>query len=211
MKKLFFLLPGLMLFFACHKDEYTPPANYLGDHSIMQGQVTDPWGVPIAGAEVNCKVLAGTPFRDEYRFWIPGDTTDANGFYHIEHHDLNQIIGYDLYVGKDGYIDEAHAYAEPKYLNQDDFILRPYAWIKVHFKNTDPMDSQDFCQLYMSSYTLHSWNVKGISVDESKLFKGVGGSPTTMKWIVTKGGIETIFRDTLILSGHDTTTYLIEF
>lgn len=211
-KSHFLLFLPMMFLLACQKEDVSQlPPEYLGDHTIMQGRVTDPWGMPIAGAEVSCKVLAGIPYRDEYTFWIPGDTTDADGYYHIEHLNLKEIIGYDLYVAQEGYYQDAHAYANPKYLNTNDFILEPFAWIRVHFKNIDPVDEEDICIFYMSSYTLHNASVGGVNVNESALFKGVGGTPSYLEWYVTKGGIKTMYTDTITVVGHDTTTYLLEF
>ncbi|MEZ5030977.1 MAG: carboxypeptidase-like regulatory domain-containing protein [Saprospiraceae bacterium] len=205
------ILTGLLLGAACTKEKNPYPPDYLGDRAIIEGYVADPWGDPVEGATIKIGGTAGSVTSPTV-FELPAVITDATGYYRIEHvGHQDDVIGYELWAQKDMYYQTPVAFGMPYYQQQKDFTLRPYAWIKVHFRNVDPVDAQDFCQFYMSSYTLHSWNVKGLDVDESKLFFGVGGSRSYLEWYVTKGGVETMYTDTIVASAHDTTTYVLEF
>ncbi|MBP6185131.1 MAG: carboxypeptidase regulatory-like domain-containing protein [Saprospiraceae bacterium] len=213
-KKLVLIILLLIGFMACYKDSFSnqKDPDQLTNETIIEGHVRDPWGKPLPGAQVRCMVTAGIPYVNTWNYWLPVVTTDSNGYYRFHDKDTRDVFQYDILPPLlDGYYEGGIKFAGPNFRNTIDFELRPHAWIRVHFKNVNPVNSQDFCQYYLSSFTGHSWNVKGMFVDESKLFKGAGGTPSTMHWRVTKGGVETVHHDTIILPGHDTTQYLIEF
>jgi hypothetical protein len=201
----------LMSLFACQKQESFRHPDQLTDETIIEGHVRDPWGAPLPGALVNCSVLAGKAYQNTWSYLLPALTTDSNGYYRFHHTDTRDVIGYEVKASLDGYYAPGIRQAQKHWHNIRDFELRPHAWIRVHIKNVDPVDINDRCRFYMTSFTGHQWIVGGMDVDKSQLFKGAGGTPSTMHWRVTKGGEETVYHDTLILAGHDTTYYLIEF
>lgn len=203
---------GFGLVASCSKQKSWPgDPDRLVNETIIEGYVRDPWGMPLPGALVTCSVLAGKAYQNTWNYWLPAVTTDQNGYYQFHHTDTHEVIGYEVEANLAGYYTPGSRQAQKHWHNIRDFELRPHAWIRVHIKNIDPVDPKDFISYYLSSFTPQSWHLGGMEVDYSKLFKGAGGTTSTMHWRITKGGVETVVHDSIILAGHDTTYYLIEF
>lgn len=198
---------------ACRKDSGWPgDPDRLVNETIIEGHVLDPWGEPISGALVNCNVLAGQPYGNTWNYWLPHTYTDSSGYYRFHDENTKDVIQYGLRAYKDGYYEAPNNTSYPNYRQTEDFELRPHAWIRVHFTNVNYFNEWDKCIYYLISFYLHEpIGVYGNAKDEIRLFKGAGGTPSTMHWNVTKNNILTTFKDTVILPGHDTLDYYIHF
>ena len=213
MKNLIFVCLVFASMCACRKDSnWTADPNQLVNETIIEGHVRDPWGKPLPGAQVRCMVTAGIPYVNTWNYWLPVVTTDSNGYYRFHDKDTRDVFQYDILPPLlDGYYEGGIKFAGPNFRKTIDFELRPHAWIRVHFKNVKYFNEWDRCILYFTSFGIQDpVGVLG-SADEFRLLKGAGGTPSYLYWKVTKDDEETLFRDTIILPGHDTTYYLIEF
>ena len=206
---IFILLLSLM---ACRKDLGWPgDPDRLVNETIIEGHVLDPWGEPISGALVNCNVLAGQPYRDTWNYWLPHTYTDSSGYYRFHDENTKDVIQYGLRAYKDGYYEAPNNTSYPNYRQTEDFELRHHAWIRVHFTNVDTVGPNDLIIWNISSFLPQKASFLGTNIDESWLFKGAGGSLSPMIWWVTKDGIKKEYSDTVILPGHDTLHYLLEY
>ena len=214
MKNLIFVCLVFASMCACRKDSnWTADPNQLVNETIIEGHVRDPWGKPLPGAQVRCMVTAGIPYVNTWNYWLPVVTTDSNGYYRFHDKDTRDVFQYDILPPLlDGYYEGGIKFAGPNFRKTIDFELRPHAWIRVHFTNVNYFNEWDKCIYYLSSFYLHEpIGVYGDANDEIRMFKGAGGTPSTMHWNVTKNDILTIHRDTVILPGHDTLDYYINF
>ena len=211
MKKLVLFTFLILSMIACQKQEPLRHPDQLKDETIIEGYVRDPWGMPLPGAVVTCSVLAGKAYQNTWNYWLPAVTTDQNGYYQFHHTDTHEVIGYEVEANLAGYYTPGSRQAQKHWHNIRDFELRPHAWIRVHFKNVDPKGPADLIIWNISSFIPIGASFLGTNIDESWTFKGAGGSESPMVWWVTKDGIKKEYRDTVILPGHDTLHYLLEY
>ena len=203
---------ALVLISSCRKQESWSHSDQLTNETIIEGHVRDPWGKPLPGAQVRCMVTAGIPYVNTWNYWLPVVTTDSNGYYRFHDKDTRDVFQYDILPPLlDGYYEGGIKFAGPNFRKTIDFELRPHAWIRVHFKNVNPVGPNDLIVWNISSFSPIGASFLGPMIDESWTFMGAGGSLSPMVWWVTKDGIKKEIRDTVILPGHDTLYYSIEY
>ncbi|MBK9631407.1 MAG: hypothetical protein IPO62_10150 [Saprospiraceae bacterium] len=211
----------VLLFLSCEKDNddsnIIPYGN--GTKSKLDGQVIE-YGSnkPILGAKVilqegyiSGSVLSGNSV------WTAKDTfiTDSDGkyqfefFHKVDDSDRKELYAYEVYIEKDQYFPSlekrAHKGMWTKNLN---FVLDPYAWIKVHIKNVNPFDDRDLISI-RSNGGGGDYYGKSVSIEEIHINRG--NRKVKLSWLTIKDNIKEYKYDSLYLSAHDTLPYEINY
>jgi hypothetical protein len=136
--------------------------------------------------------------------------TDANGFYVIDKTGIDKNGSYIVTATADKYF----KYDPSKYLTANnvfvgqDIVLDPHAWIKIHVKNQNPVDSNDRILFgntigdLIGSYT-------GKNVELNYINRCPGNTKLFASWGVLKNGAWVSFKDTITVPAHDTLIYQI--
>lgn len=189
---------------ACDKDR---------DNTSASGRVLQ-YGtnIPIEGAEVYLQRCSGDgTFSGSSFFCEIIDTiiTTTNGEY-----DFPDISTDGIYLVT-GEADQYYEYqsnltVRERQANVNDIILTPYAWVELYIVNENPVDEYD--QVQIASELGLSWTTfSGIDISEQIIFQSRGNTEGFIRWDVSKNGIETVNRDTIIVPAHDTLIYKIGF
>ncbi|MBK7233869.1 MAG: hypothetical protein IPH93_16805 [Saprospiraceae bacterium] len=207
-----------LLFLSCEKDNddsnIIPYAN--GTKSKVSGQVIE-YGSnkPIPGAKVILQegYISGSLLSGR-TVWTAIDTfvADNDGkyqfefFHKVDDSDRKELYAYKVYIEKDQYFPSlekrAHKGMWTKNLN---FVLDPYAWIKVHVKNVYSFDEKDYIWIGGGS------NYYGKSVDTSEIQLEFGNRMSKLVWFVGHNKIETRFEDSIYVIARDTVPYEINY
>ncbi|MBK7233867.1 MAG: hypothetical protein IPH93_16795 [Saprospiraceae bacterium] len=211
----------VLLFLSCEKDNddsnIIPYAN--GTKSKVEGQVIE-YGSnkPIPGAKVILQegYISGSLLSGR-TVWTAIDTfvADNDGKYQFEFFhkeddfDRKELYAYEVYIEKDQYFPSlekrAHKEMWTKNLN---FVLDPFAWIKVHIKNVNPFDDRDY--LFTSSHG-GGGDYRGKNIDNIEFHINRGNRKVELYWNVKKNSIFKEFSDSLYLPAHDTVPYEINY
>lgn len=143
--------------------------------------------------------------------YYPIDTTytDEQGYYvydfkHVPHSD-DYFFTYQVKAVQQNYF-KGYTEFESGYWERDrDIILDPFAWIKVHVKNVNPFDDND----YLFTASKGGGHYYGLKIDSFESHIGRGNRKVELYWTITKNKIETIHFDSLFLPAHDTVPYEI--
>jgi hypothetical protein len=206
MKKYFFVLVSFsFLMVQCRKDAN----NYIK----VSGKVLE-FGTnkPIANAKVGIYSEGGAFLGTTWSNLVDTTRTDANGFYSIEKQGIDN--GSSFYVSAAA--NKYYTYDPTKYVatGQDvmnnDIVLDPFAWIKVHVKNVNPLNDRDSIFLGNlvgppSGETIYT----GKNVDLNFLNKVRGNLSMRATWTVARNNIGKSFVDTVKIAAHDTLKYEI--
>jgi hypothetical protein len=159
--------------------------------------------------------------------FIPIDTaiTNANGYYYIDTPvNADQSI-FDLGVFAENYSSESKSLGDPNtdYLKhvglgknikaREDIGLRPYSWVKVHVKKTNPNDSTgiNITGSWANSVS-DAMYFNEPTVDEIFIRKILGNDSTNLSYNILKG-FKYISKETpnKFAATHDTVSFLINY
>lgn len=116
-----------------------------------------------------------------------------------------------LTVEADKYYDSTEIILNPCCDNEKEVILDPHAWLNLHIKNVNPFNQADkiTCVGVISPFGTSIIDFIGNDIDTSYINKLVGNKERPIIYSITKNGEETIIKDTLLVSAHDTLNYEI--
>jgi hypothetical protein len=204
MKKYFFVLVSFgFLMVQCRKESN----NFVK----VSGKVLE-FGSnkPIANAKVAVYEEGGAFLGSTWTKLVDSTHTDANGFYRIEKSNIDNASSFYVAAAANKYytFDPTKYVATGQDVMNNDIVLDPFAWIKVHVKNVNPFDDKDKIGLGNGIGTLQIFHI-GKNIELNHVNKLKGNSPITIDWSVTKNGILKEFRDTIKISAQDTLKYEI--
>jgi hypothetical protein len=204
MKKYFFVLVSFsFLMVQCRKETN----NFIK----VSGKVLE-FGTnkPIANAKVGIYSEGGAFLGTTWSNLVDTTRTDANGFYSIEKQGIDNGSSFYVSAAANKYytFDPTKYVATGQDVMNNDIVLDPFAWIKVHVKNVNPFDENDKIGLGNGIGTLQIFYL-GKNIELNHVNKLKGNSPITIDWSVTKNGILKEFRDTIKISAQDTLKYEI--
>lgn len=97
-------------------------------------------------------------------------------------------------------------------------ILKPNCWIRIHVKNTSPVD--DYDHIIINGECFHTGNTPeqyGRYIDtyltdyRGEYFNVIADNYIGINWDVTKGGVLSKFEDSIFVSAFDTVEFRIEY
>jgi hypothetical protein len=87
----------------------------------------------------------------------------------------------------------------------------PFAWLKVHLVNVNPVNSEDEVYLVGPWESAYSDRLFYGKQDTTFIKKIGGGIKFSLFYTITKKEIETKYRDSILVKGLDTLTYPIRY
>ena len=183
-------------FNACRKDKGPKALGFV----LASGT-----GTPIQGATVD--LYQGESFTGPWTF-DRTLTTGSDGAYEFV---IPDNEAYRLSAYHPEYFEIANGYFQlTKDDREDNAILTPHAYIKLHVENVAPVDEFDRINIGLWSEILNDTpEYIGTLVSEEETFLRRGNQVHQIAWKVTKNGSESIFKDSIYVSGLDTTFYEI--
>lgn len=188
----------------------------------INGHIYDPFSgsyVPSANITISSSTLSSGFYNPNYTD-IATTTSDANGAFTFEF-DQEKSGGYRFYIFKDNYFDNTVDVAEeniqPENIYTPTFEIYPSAYIKLHVKNNDPYDANDFiaysydvdnpgCIDCCNNSTIQRY---GKTYDTTFKCKTFGSKKVHINWHVTKFSIDLAYFDSVYCAPFDTTFYEI--
>ena len=138
--------------------------------------------------------------------------TDANGFYSINKPNIDKGSSFFISAAANKY----YTYDPNNYLvtgqnvTNNNIVLDPFAWIKVHVKNVNPFNDRDSILLgNVVGPADGTMTYIGKNVELNFINKIRGNLPIRATWTVAKNSIGKSFVDTIKVSAHDTLKYEI--
>ena len=213
----------LCLFSSCEKEEVEKlEVRYLEGY-VYERSTKE----PIANANITLKEdYFGSVFLPNPSPQIAVHTTktDENGFYRLEFEDTGDFS--KIRVDKDGYgyyDDDVSIYEgiknDEKIISNNTYLVRK-AWLKIHFKNINPIDSNDGLN-YHTNARYHSsssdfelptdFRVRryyGADVDFEKVETVQADTALTRKWKSIKGGVTVLVDGKTLICGKNDTCFL---
>jgi hypothetical protein len=204
-KLLLFLLPimGAVWLLSCDR-EYSGP-------TVIQGQVIElATGTPIVNAVVYATALesSGVPGFPDYRT-LDSVLTDAEGRYKIVIEDDDNLDLLSMLIHKDGYDIKKNIGALPRIVNTVDVVLEPFGWLKINIKNTTGL----LGVLRVSSELgTNQKDFYGYDLDTSMLSMGNANRDYQIAFLkYNSGNWEYLSKESIYITGHDTTNYTITY
>ncbi len=193
MKNAIIFLFSILLFACCKKD-------FEGIE--IKGRITEVGsGKPVARAKI---IIEGIGHSDGFLspgsgngFIVDSVFTDNDGNYIFSRND-NPASGYYLIITKDKY-----QRAEPsRGFNNDvkqtfDYQLQPYAWVKIHLKNVNPVNEWDRIKVLGFYDPGINCIYTGSNINVYRVEKIYGNKSNLISWYSTKNNITK--RDTSLL------------
>lgn len=90
-----------------------------------------------------------------------------------------------------------------------DIVMDPYAWVKLHIKNTLPVNSLDNIRYNGSWGGGSPLFYNGMDVDSYVLKQVLGNRDINVYWWITKNNVKTSLSDIVYCPGGDTTLFEI--
>ncbi len=191
---LFMLLMVLCQFWNCSK----PTRNEW--QTIVNGKAVEyNTTVPVTNARV--QLFAGTRTQAEV-------VTDVKGAFHFDFIATPGTV-YSVFVTPDR-TNPKKKYFQTRIwniaegqINTFDYPVTPYAYLKIHVKNINPVDSFD---KFVISYLLQNPEFYGKNVDTTFIGGVTANENLAFNKIIYRGGNQTVIRDTIQSTpAHDTT------
>jgi hypothetical protein len=135
--------------------------------------------------------------------------TDANGHYRIEFR--HESAGYYEMRGffKALYTFPTEYRVVVGEINSFKLLFVPPAWLAVHVKNVNPVNNND--SIVLNAPGFPSTTLAGTNINETRIRLVEGNSNQYITYWVTKRGIESVKRDSILCTGHDTTHYYLNY
>ena len=198
------LIPLLLVMAQCHKDSTTA-------YIKVSGKVLE-FGSnkPVKNAKVGIYEEGGTFLGGTWTKLVDTTRTDANGIYRLEKGNLDK--GSSFFIS--AFADKYYTYDPNNYLvtgqdvTNNNIVLDPFAWIKVHVKNVNPFNDRDSILLGNVVGTIPMTHV-GKNIELTYINKVFGNLKMEAQWSVGKNGIWKFKTDTIYITAHDTLNYEI--
>ena len=136
--------------------------------------------------------------------------TDMSGRYEFKrpHRETGTVLS--LYAFADDYYDIIEADVPLPWKKQEiDIVMDPYAWIKLHIKNTNPFDHNDLLSFSGEWGGGSLPDYYGMNVDLYYLQKVYGNRFIDIYWGVTKNNNFNFSQDSVFTVAHDTVDFEI--
>lgn len=198
------IIPLLLLLSQCRKDDKTTFIKTSG--KVLEFGSNK----PIKNAKVGIYEEGGAFLGSTWTKLVDTTRTDATGFYHFDIGDLDKGSSFFISAAADKY----YAYDPNNYLVtkqevlNNDIVLDPFAWIKVHVKNVNPFNDRDSILLGNVVGTIPMTHV-GKNIELNYINKVFGNRDMQADWVVRKNGIGKSFIDSIKIPAHDTLKYEI--
>jgi hypothetical protein len=198
MKKYFFVLVSFsFLMVQCRKESN----NYIK----VSGKVLE-FGSnkPIANAKVGIYSEGGAFLGSTWSNLVDTTRTDANGFYSIEKQGIDNGSSFYVSAAANKYytFDPTKYLATGQDVTNNDIVLDPFAWIKIHVKNVNPFGDNDKFIINGSTY-------EGKNFEQNFTFKVIGNKNLPLGWSIQKNNVWRSFSDSTKIVAHDTLKYEI--
>ncbi len=132
-------------------------------------------------------------------------STNVNGFYEITFPEsANYIYMFDAI--KDGYYELVNPKDDflPNRENNMNIILDPLAWLKIHVKNVNPFNDQDYMNIN-GIVNYGPWY--GRNIDEAFIKEARGNHENKLVWFITKDNVNTNHQELIYVPKGDTTLF----
>jgi hypothetical protein len=212
---IFILLLFFLTFSSCDKKSVEPDDSiFIGDSTRVEGQVLE-YGTlkPLPHTMIIIEEGENSGFGGSTS-WYPYDTiySDANGYYSYRFKQESSIqsggnttaFSYQMVVIKEKYFKPSDILIAKKYYTKNkNIILDPFAWIKVHVKNVNPFDDNDYCLIGGGG------DYFGIQIDTIEYILRFGNRRDILVWHINKNKIKSRLQDSIFVPAHDTVPYEI--
>ncbi len=198
------IIPLLLLLAQCHKDNKTTFIKTSG--KVLEFGSNK----PIKNAKVGIYEEGGEFLGSTWTKLVDTTRTDATGFYHFDIGDLDKGSSFFISAVADKY----YTYDPNNYLVtgqevlNNNIVLDPFAWIKVHVKNVNPFNDRDSILLGNVVGTIPMTHV-GKNIELNYTNRVRGNLLMEAQWSVGKNSIWKFYTDTLKIPPHDTLNYEI--
>ncbi len=198
------IIPLLLLLSQCRKDDKTTYIKTSG--KVLEFGSNK----PIKNAKVGIYEEGGEFLGSTWTKLVDTTRTDATGFYHFDIGDLDKGSSFFISAAADKYYtyDPNNYLVTKQEVLNNDIVLDPFAWIKVHVKNVNPFDDNDRIILGNGISPLNSIQI-GKNINLLYTNKLLGNREFETGWSVTKNGVNTQYKDILKIPAHDTLNYEI--
>jgi hypothetical protein len=198
-----------LLLSACAKWEKAQPTSIEG---VMRTAGTTNG---LAGLKVNLVLDNGTGLAGnlEDNFGVEASTvTDENGHYRIDHRCYRSNSYYvEFEAAPEHWGPISRKRVNVGEHNAQDVNQIPFAWLKLHIKNVNPFDPEDYFGLvFLTPANPDILGYTGRGIDIIKNIRIGGNIQTIMKYGVGRNGVWTdLGQDTLFVATGDTTFHEI--
>ena len=200
--KTYLLLITVLLFIsACRKSEAPDSKTSIRGHLLEYGTEA-----PLANVKIYLGSCEGGLLEPLYCSTIDSFYTDENGYFDYETN--AESVDLCTFEPVDGYYPIGN-YVINRGVNEFTQYADPEAWLELHVKNVDPVNGEDNIRISGSWAGGSPEDNFGTNIDFIKAEKVRGNRDTKINWWVTKQGTTTVFRDTILISSHDTVFYEI--
>ena len=196
-----FILSVPLLWISCDND------GILSGTTIIEGQVLA-YGTnePVENATVTLYERVSTGSFSGADVAVETIITDASGSYSFESEGLG-LTGvnatHDNYFEPNMITYDGIVY---KNRNNIDIVIDPHAWLKLHIKNVNPFDQNDYINVN-GFITEGPWHGMSIDINPTMLIRG--NKENKIAWFITKNNISTNQFAPIYCEGHDTTYFEI--
>jgi hypothetical protein len=198
------IIPLLLLLTQCRKDNKTTFIKTSG--KILEFGSNK----PIKNAKVGIYSEGGEFLGSTWTKLLDTTRTDATGFYHFDKDNLDKGSSFFISAVAEKYyaFDPNNYLVTGKEVLNNNIVLDPFAWIKVHVKNVNPFNDADSILLGSVVGDLRGLYI-GKNIDAIYINKVQGNTQMSASWIVIKNSIRSRFSDTIAIPAHDTLNYEI--
>lgn len=165
---------------------------------------------PIPNAKVGVYEEGGEFLGTTWTKLVDTTRTDANGFYSIEKNNIDRTSSFFISAAANKYYpyDPNNYLVTGQEVANNNIVLDPFAWIKVHVKNVNPFNERDSILLGNVVGTIPMTHV-GKNIELNYTNKVRGNLRMEVQWSVGKNSIWKFFTDSITIPAHDTLNYEI--
>lgn len=200
------IIPLLFLLTQCRKDNKTTFIKTSG--KILEFGSNK----PIKNAKVGIYEEGGEFLGSTWTKLVDTTRTDAAGFYHFDKDNLDKGSSFFISAAAEKYYtyDPNNYLVTKQEVLNNDIVLDPFAWIKVHVKNVNPFDDNDRILLgNVVGPSNGAMTYIGRNIELNFINKVTGNRDMLADWVVRKNGIGILHLDTIKITAHDTLFYEI--
>ena len=198
------IIPLLLSLSQCRKDDKTTFIKTSG--KVLEFGSNK----PIKNAKVGIYEEGGEFLGSTWTKLVDTTRTDATGFYHFDIGDLDKGSSFFISAAADKYYtyDPNNYLVTKQEVLNNDIVLDPFAWIKVHVKNVNPFNDADSLILGNVVGTIPRIHV-GKNIELNYTNKVFGNKNMQAGWSVRKNGIWKDYELVINIPAHDTLNYEI--
>lgn len=211
MKKIIFfilLISSIIYTYSCKKDPFE-------NKTVIEGYILE-YGSekPLPNVKIYFSgLVSAEAFGTEIWRTVDSISTDQNGYVYYEYNHNEVTIDKATFKTPHLYEPIMLSAINERQINDISRLVTPYAWVIVHVKNNNPINSNDRIDITVSPNTAGNggWeSFYGENIDNEILYHTSGNREDTyIIWDVKKQGISNRYTDTVSFLAHDTTYYEI--